>query len=260
MDHITSKEASLLNQSERRVNILLHALLFVLGFAIVFIIGWGGAITILGSLFAQYKLWIGRIGGAILVLFGLATMDIIRIPWFYMDTRPEFKGRTGTYLGSLAMGLFFAAGWSPCVGATLGAILTLGFSQETVAQSMILSSGYSIGLGLPFLILALGVDRATGWVRKLKRHIRLFQIISGVMIISIGILLLTDSLTLLASWAQRSGLYIDLPTRGGVPSYLTAILAGVLSFLSPCVLPLVPAYLGYLSGHVVASTKQTQMS
>ncbi|UCH58862.1 MAG: hypothetical protein JSV61_11665 [Anaerolineales bacterium] len=257
MEKITVNEANISAPSENRVNILLHALLFVLGFAIVFIIGWGGAITILGSLFAQYKMWIGRLGGAVLILFGLATMDIIRIPWFYMDTRPEFKGRTGTYVGSLAMGLFFAAGWSPCVGATLGAILTLGFSQETVAQSMILSSGYSLGLGLPFLILALGVDRATTWVRKLKRHIRLFQVISGIMIILIGLLLLTDSLTLLASWAQRSGLYIDLPSSGGVPSYLTAILAGVLSFLSPCVLPLVPAYLGYLSGHVVAETKRS---
>ena len=256
MEQITNNKAPTLAKSENRVYVFLHALLFVLGFAIVFVIGWGGAITILGSLFFQYKMWIGRIGGAILILFGLATMDLIRIPWFYMDTRPEFKGRTGTYFGSLAMGLFFAAGWSPCVGATLGAILTLGFSQETVSQSMILSSGYSLGLGLPFLILALGVDRAAIWVRKLKRHIRLFQIVSGVLIISIGILLITDSLTLLATWATRGGFYLDLPTRGGVPSYLTAILAGVLSFLSPCVLPLVPAYLGYLSGHVVAGNRQ----
>ncbi len=255
MEHLNKNEVQAIKQSENQINILLHALLFVLGFAIVFIIGWGGAITILGSLFAQYKLWIGRLGGAVLILFGLATMDIIRIPWFYMDTRPEFRGRTGTYFGSLAMGLFFAAGWSPCVGATLGAILTLGFSQETVGQAMVLSSGYSLGLGIPFIILALGVDRASIWVRKMRKHIRLFQIISGFMIISIGFLLMTDSLTLLASWAQRSGLYIDLPTSGGVPTYITAIIAGVLSFLSPCVLPLVPAYLGYLSGHVVSSTK-----
>jgi len=256
MAHLTTNKTSLLEQPQNRVNIFLHAILFVLGFSIVFIIGWGGAITILGSLFVQYKLWIGRIGGAILILFGLATMDIIRIPWFNMDTRPEFRGRTGTYIGSLAMGLFFAAGWSPCVGYTLGAILTLGFSQDTVGQAMVLSSGYSIGLGLPFLILALGVDRAAIWVRKLKRYIRHFQLISGILIISIGLLLITDSLTLLASWATRSGLYLDLPTRAGTPSYLAAILAGVLSFLSPCVLPLVPAYLGYLSGHVVAGTKQ----
>jgi cytochrome c-type biogenesis protein len=156
----------------------------------------------------------------------------------------------------MAMGLFFAAGWSPCIGATLGAILTLGFSQESVGQAMVLSSGYSLGLGIPFLLLALGMDRAVGWVRRVRKYIRTFQIISGIMIITIGVLLLTGSLTLISIWAQRSGLYLDLPTQGGVPSYLTAIAAGLLSFLSPCVLPLVPAYLGYLSGHVIASARQ----
>jgi cytochrome c-type biogenesis protein len=239
-----------------RMNILLHALLFVFGFTLVFVIGWGGATTILGSLFGQYKGWIGRIGGLVLVVFGLATMDILRIPWFYMDTRPEFKGKTGTYLGSMAMGLFFAAGWSPCIGATLGAILTLGFSQESVGQAMVLSSGYSLGLGIPFILMALGLDRAVGWVRHVRKYLRTFQIISGVLIITIGVLLLTGSMTLISIWAQRSGLYLDLPTQGGVPSYLTAIAAGLLSFLSPCVLPLVPAYLGYLSGHVIATARQ----
>jgi hypothetical protein len=94
-----------------RLNILLHALLFVIGFSLVFVIGWGGATTLLGGLFGQYKQWIGRIGGLVLIVFGLATMDILRIPWFYMDTRPEYKGKTGTYRLA-GDGLFFAAGWS----------------------------------------------------------------------------------------------------------------------------------------------------
>lgn len=259
MQQIENKPLSAPLAMNSRLNVLLHAALFVFGFSIVFIIGWGGATTLLGGLFYQYKQWIARIGGLVLVFFGLATMDVIRVPWFYMDTRPEYKGKTGTYMSSLAMGLFFAAGWSPCVGATLGAILTLGLSQESSTQAMVLTSGYSLGLGIPFLLLALLMDRATDWVRRMRKHLRTIQIFSGLLIIALGILLFTDSLTILAIWAERFGLYLDLPSSG-VPSYLTAIAAGFLSFASPCVLPLVPAYLGYLSGHVLASARQAPVN
>jgi cytochrome c-type biogenesis protein len=236
--------------------LLLHAIAFVFGFSLIFVIGWGGATTILGQLFVANKIWIARIGGLVLIIFGLATMDIIHIPWFYMDTRKQYKGKTGTFWGSIAMGVFFAAGWSPCIGATLGAILTLSFSSNTVGQAMYLSLGYSFGLGIPFLLLALVVDQAIPLVRRLSKHLRIFQIVSGALIITIGILMITSQMTLISRWALRSGLYLDLPSSGQIPGMITAVVAGALSFLSPCVFPLVPAYLGYLSGHALASTKQ----
>jgi len=236
-----------------RLNVFLHALVFVAGFSLVFIVGWGGAATVLGQLFGQYKTVIGQIGGVVVIMFGLATLDIIHLPWFYYsDTRPSFSGTAGTLAGSALMGLFFAAGWSPCIGATLGAILTLGFSQQTVGQAMWLSSGYSLGLAIPFLILALGLNRATGWVGKMSRHLRTFKVASGVLIMVIGILLLTNWMSLISIWAFKNKLFIDVfSISTGIPSYLTAVAAGSLSFLSPCVLPLVPAYLGYLSGHAL---------
>jgi cytochrome c-type biogenesis protein len=236
-----------------RLHVLLHALVFVIGFSLVFIVGWGGAATLLGQVFGQYKTIIAQIGGIIVIMFGLATLDIIQLPWFYYsDTRPSFRGTTGTFAGSGLMGLFFAAGWSPCIGTTLGAILTLGFSQQTVGQAMWLSSAYSLGLGIPFLVLAIGLNQATGWVRKMSRHIRTFKIISGVLIIAIGVLLLTNWMSLISIWAFRNNLFIDVfSISTGIPSYLTAVVAGLLSFFSPCVLPLVPAYLGYLSGHAL---------
>jgi cytochrome c-type biogenesis protein len=241
---------------KRRGYIFLHALAFVFGFSLIFVIGWGGATTILGQLFVTYKDWIARIGGIVLIIFGLATMDLLHIPWFYMDTRKQYKGQTGTFWGSIAMGIFFAAGWSPCIGATLGAILTLGFSSDTVGQAMRLSLGYSIGLGIPFLILALAVDQAIPIVRKLGKHLRTFQIISGLLIIFIGVLMITAQMTAIARWALESGLYLDIQSRSGIPSMITAVVAGALSFLSPCVFPLVPAYLGYLSGHVIAASQR----
>ncbi len=251
---IVTQDPTSIKASERFV-VLLHAFLFVLGFSIVFIIGWGGAVTALGQLFGTYKYILGRVGGIIVILFGLATLGIVRIPWFYADTRIQHEGRTGTFANSALMGLLFAAGWSPCIGATLGAILTMGLSESTVGQAMWLASGYSLGLGIPFLILALGLERATGLIRKLRRYQRVFQIISGLFIIAIGVLLAANLMSRIAIWAFQHNFYIDAGLRySAAPTYLTAILGGLLSFLSPCVLPLVPAYLGYLSGHTLRST------
>lgn len=239
------------SQTER-LKIFLHALLFVFGFSLVFVIGWGGSVTALGQLFGAYKRVIAQIGGAVVILFGLATLDVIRLPWFYYDTRAEYSGQRGTFGGSALMGIFFAAGWSPCIGATLGAILTMGLSQQTVGQAMWLSSGYSLGLGIPFLAMALGLERASGWIKKMRPYQKYFKIASGVFIIAIGVLLLTNTMSLIAIWAFKNGFYIEKFTLfSAAPTYFTAIIAGLLSFLSPCVLPLVPAYLGYLSGHTI---------
>jgi cytochrome c-type biogenesis protein len=235
-----------------RLKIFLHALLFVLGFSLVFIIGWGGSATALGQVFGEYKRTVAQIGGVIVIMFGLATLELIRIPWFYADTRAQYSGQRGTYGGSALIGIFFAAGWSPCIGATLGAILTMGLSQQTVGQAMWLSSGYSLGLGIPFLAMALGLERASGWLKRVRPYQKYFKIASGVFIIAIGVLLLTNTMSLIAIWAFKNGYFIEsFAAYAAAPTYLTAILAGLLSFLSPCVLPLVPAYLGYLSGYTM---------
>ncbi len=242
----------LITSQTERLKIFFHAFLFVLGFSLVFIVGWGGSVTALGQLFGTYKRVIAQIGGVIVIMFGLATLEVIRIPWFYADTRAQYSGQRGTYGGSALMGIFFAAGWSPCIGATLGAILTMGLSQQTVGQAMWLSSGYSLGLGIPFLAMALGLERASGWLKRMRPYQKYFKIASGVFIIVIGVLLLTNTMSLIAIWAFKNGYFIEsFAAYAAAPTYLTAMLAGLLSFLSPCVLPLVPAYLGYLSGHTM---------
>jgi cytochrome c-type biogenesis protein len=246
---MTETTASLPSQNER-LKIFLHALVFVLGFSLVFVIGWGGSVTALGQLFGAYKRVIAQIGGVVVIAFGLATLEVIRIPWFYADTRAQYSGQRGTYGGSALMGIFFAAGWSPCIGATLGAILTMGLSQQTVGQAMWLASGYSLGLGIPFLAMVLGLERASGWINRMRPYQKYFKIASGVFIIAIGVLLLTNTMKFISIWAFRNGYFIEsFSTYAAAPTYFTAIIAGLLSFLSPCVLPLVPAYLGYLSGH-----------
>jgi cytochrome c-type biogenesis protein len=245
---LTTTEPSL----GRRINTFLHALAFVLGFSAIFIVGWGGAATIFGQVFVQYKTIIGQLGGLIVIIFGLVTLGILKIPWLNYDTRPEWKpNRRNGLLSSSMMGVFFAAGWTPCIGTTLGAILTLGFSQETAGQAMLLSSGYALGLGIPFLAIGFGMDRAFGLVGRLRRYQRAIQITSGLLLISIGLLLVTGRMSMIAIWALQHGYYFDLPLGTAAPNYLIAVLAGLISFLSPCVLPLVPAYVGYLSGQAV---------
>ncbi len=241
----------------QRYTTFFHAVLFVFGFSLIFVIGWGGAATILGQLFSEYKLLIARVGGVVVIIFGLATLGVFKIPWmaYYSDTRPQWQtNRQNMALSSMLMGIVFAAGWTPCVGTTLGAILTLGFAQETSGQAMVLSSGYALGLAIPFLLIGLGMNRAVSAVRRLRPHMRKIEIFSGIFLIIIGLMLVTNRLQLIAIWAQQNGLFLDLPMGGAAtPTYLIAMVAGLLSFLSPCVLPLVPAYIGFLSGQAFAS-------
>jgi cytochrome c-type biogenesis protein len=236
-----------------------HAVLFVLGFSLVFIVGWGGAATLLGQLFGQYKSVLGQVGGAFVLLFGLHTLGLLRVPWLDYNLRPQWSSsQKGGFVSSGLMGVFFAAGWTPCIGVTLGAILTLGLSQQTSGQAMVLASGYALGLGLPFLALGLAVARVSRIINRIKPYVHMIQITSGVLLLLIGLLLLTDRMTLIAIWAQQNGLFIDLASEGvTLPTYPVAIIAGLLSFLSPCVLPLVPAYLGYLSGQAMRHTECT---
>ena len=225
------------------------------GFSIIFVVGWGGAATVFGQLFGDYKQLIARAGGVVVIIFGLVTMGILRISWLYYDTRPQWQaGQSNSLLSSVIMGVVFAAGWTPCIGTTLGAILTLGLSQETSGMAMLLAGGYAVGLGIPFLLIGLGMNRAVRTVRRFRPYMRKIQIASGVFLIVIGLLLVTNRMILIAIWAQQNGLFVDLPLGGAAtPTFIIAILAGLLSFLSPCVLPLVPAYIGYLSGRALGS-------
>lgn len=237
-------------RSASRFTTLIHATLFVWGFALVFVVGWGGAATVLGQLFGAYKPLLGQVGGIIVIVFGLHTLGLLNLRWLDYDTRPVWQGKDrSSYLSSVVLGVVFAAGWTPCIGTILGAILTLGISQETAGQAMILASGYALGLAIPFLAISLLLDRAfvaTSWLRRYTRQVQIF---SGLLLVTMGVLLLTNQLFYLAIWAQRNGLYLDLQQGQTVmPNYMIAMMAGLLSFLSPCVLPLVPAYIGYLSG------------
>ena len=184
-----------------RLSTFLHGVSFVLGFSVIFV-ALGAAASGLGHLLATYRPLLMRVGGAVIVVFGLHTLGVLRIPFLYYDTRRQYKPRAELgYLSSALMGFFFGAGWSPCVGATLGAILTLALDQATVGQGALLLFAFSMGLGIPFLVLAIGAGRGAMRMRTNPKVLRVVTIVSGILLIVLGVLVFTDSLGWFASWA-----------------------------------------------------------
>ena len=182
-----------------------HGLFFVAGFSLVFVI-LGAAASAIGILLYDLRTWLARIGGVVVIIFGLHTLGIINIPFLDYDTRKQMDHQSGlTYLSSFMMGVFFSAGWAPCVGPVLGAILTLALSSAMISEGIILLTAYSLGLAVPFLITALGI----GWISEvLKRYNKAAKYISyatGVILIIVGIMLFTGTLEQLA----RFGFFVD---------------------------------------------------
>ncbi len=233
-----------------------QGLFFVSGFA-TFIVGIFGFVgTLLGDTIYAARDVVRIVGGLALIVFGLFTLRIVNIPLLYSDTRKGLSrtSRGVSSLQSYLTGLSFAAGWTPCIGPFLGAILSMSVEADSILQRLALLTAYTLGLGVPFLLVALLADRLTPLLARLKRNMRLIEIISGVLLIAIGLVQVTGQLVILSSILSRSSFSPEeLLGRGtgAAPSIIIAALAGFLSFASPCVLPLIPAYLGFISGWAV---------
>jgi len=188
--------------SSNRWQVFSHALFFVGGFTVVFVILFGLPTTILASALQQYRDWITRIGGAILVLFGLHTMRIVTIPFLSVTRRADMgtEMKQG-YARSALIGVTFAAGWTPCVGPLLGTVMTLAFAEPSRALAFIFT--YAMGLAVPFLVTAALLARATGWLRRLNQHMRAVEIVSGLLIAGVGVLLVTGMFPVLNSYFIR---------------------------------------------------------
>ena len=182
-----------------------HGLAFVVGFSLVFVL-LGAAASAIGAVLFDFRQALARIGGIVVIIFGLHTIGIINIPFLDYDTRRPYKPNSGGgYASSAVMGVFFSAGWAPCVGPVLGAVLTLSLTGAALSQGVILLTAYSIGLGIPFLIAALGIGRVAELMRNHSRAVRLVSIGTGVTLIIVGIMLLTGTLEALA----RFGFFVD---------------------------------------------------
>ncbi len=182
-----------------------HGLAFVLGFSVVFVT-LGVAASALGSLLYELRTWLAKIGGVVVILFGLHMIGIFRIPFLEYDVRVHsMPDRKLGYLSSALMGVFFSAGWSPCVGPVLGAILTLAFNGGDLTVGTTLLTAYSAGLGIPFLVAALGIGWVSTILKKYSKTMRYVEIAMGVILVIVGIMLFAGTFELLA----RYGLWVD---------------------------------------------------
>ncbi len=188
-----------------RWKIFLNGLFFIIGFSVVFVI-LGTLIGFVGAtVLAPYRIWLGRIGGVFVVIFGLFMLNILKMPFLARERQfsvpPLFE--RGRPLNSLILGSTFAFGWTPCVGPILGSILLLASTSTTALEGGLLLTVFSLGLAVPFLAIALGIGKASRYIQNFARYLNIVSFIGGVLLIFLGILLMTGNVALLISWGYR---------------------------------------------------------
>lgn len=199
----------LANAQERKrfhKTIALNALLFIAGFSSVFI-AFGASASFIGQVLYEYQHIIRKVGGVLIILFGLYLFGIFH-PRFLMSEHRlwQFQSKPVGYIGSFLIGTAFAAGWTPCVGPVLGAILAYASTTDSIRDGVLLLACYSAGLGLPFLVTAFAVDSFLTSFKRLRGYLGAVSKISGGVLIVVGVMVYTDSLTMITSFLERAGI------------------------------------------------------
>ncbi|MGE5618839.1 MAG: cytochrome c biogenesis CcdA family protein [Sphingomonadaceae bacterium] len=190
----------------RRMATLFHSAAFVLGFSLVFV-GFWASIGLIGYVLPGFGGLFRQAGGAVLVILGLHQMGVFQISLLYRQFRLEPRlDSSATPLASMLVGVAFAAGWTPCIGPVLAGIIGLASMSETVAQGSYLLVAYSLGLGVPFLITGVALAQASALLSKVKRHLRVVSVASGLLLVSIGVMMLSDTFKLLPQYFNWGGL------------------------------------------------------
>ncbi len=177
--------------------VILSSVFFVAGFSLVFVT-LGASATIAGKFLLSKLSLFSQAAGIIIVIFGLHTMGIFKIKYLDIEKRINVRNKTYGMIGSFFVGLAFAFGWTPCIGPILGAILAIASTRDTVSQGILLLSVYSLGLGIPFLITAIAMNAFLKFFKSIKNHFRKIEIISGLLLVIIGILVFSNKLQILA--------------------------------------------------------------
>lgn len=201
-----------------RRKIFLNGVLYVIGFSLVFIV-LGSLFGLGGAAFVKYRLWLSRIGGIFVIFFGLFMMGILKLPFLNFEKHVgSLKAlKPGNPVSSLIFGAAFAFGWTPCVGPILGSILALAASSATIGQGAFLLAVFSLGLAVPFLIIAASIGSASAYLAKISKYLNAISFLGGVFLVFLGILLLTNNL---AIWISHFYQFFDFINYESLLDYL----------------------------------------
>ena len=210
LSYITGLSLEKLSDADERERfrraIVINSLLFIAGFSTVFI-AFGASASLVGQLLYEYQDVIRKVGGVLIIIFGIYLLGFFKFQFFMTERRLlHFQSRPVGYLGSFLIGTAFAAGWTPCVGPVLGAILAYASTTDSMKDGVVLLATYSLGLGIPFFLTALGVDRFLAYFKKMRTYLGGVSVASGGVLVAVGVLLYADSIAVITSFLDRHGI------------------------------------------------------
>ncbi len=196
-----------------RRRVILPALFFVMGLSTIFLL-LGFTASAFGSFVLENQLLLAQISGALIIVFGLHFLGLFRIPLLDREMRVDAGDRGGSAFGAYLLGLAFAFGWTPCIGPQLGAILSLAAQEGSMERGTLLLGIYALGLGLPFLLAAVFIERSMVLMAKLKRHMKIIERLMGGLLVVVGLALLTGAFTDFSYWMLETYDVLGLPLPG----------------------------------------------
>lgn len=206
VSYLTGSAVAEINTNKAKLNLLYKSIGFIIGFTIIFVI-MGASISSLGKLFASNQSIFRKVGGILIIIFGLHTSGLFKIKMLYSEKRLLPFGEDKKNLSSVIVGMAFATGWTPCIGPILSSILIYAGSMETIGKGILLLLVYSLGLAIPFLLTALAIGNFSRYFKKFSKHLPVVSAISGILMIIMGILVFTNKLAILSGYFKFINFY-----------------------------------------------------
>ncbi|HEY3380615.1 MAG TPA: cytochrome c biogenesis protein CcdA [Vicinamibacterales bacterium] len=199
LDQMRGQPGAVEQGATRRI--VLTSIAFVVGFSLVFV-AFGATASAVGAMLGSYKSRIAYVAGAVLIVLGLHMMGVFRLGFLDYEKRAQTKARPTGLFGAALVGIAFAFGWTPCIGPILGGILTIAGAQDSVMQGVVMLAAYSAGLGVPFLLTALAINKFFAAFARIRKYYHAIEVVSGVLLIAIGLLMLLNRLTIITNFLQ----------------------------------------------------------